>query len=146
LILIGRARRSIGRAQRSIGCMGRAARPTYNPGHVEIGSLRWLSTEVRRRPFDPSHLPWMVSQRPFDPYRAGAKVYRAGGWPAPQTTLVPRLVRYMSTNSHIHKTYATLKKTSFCTMGYVEIYIQRLFPDIEKGIWKILVFIIKNML
>jgi hypothetical protein len=46
--------------------------------------------EVRRRPFDPSNLPWAVSQCPFDPYRAGAKVYRAyrtGGQPAPQTTL-----------------------------------------------------------
>jgi hypothetical protein len=46
--------------------------------------------EVRRRSFDPSNLPWAVSQCPFDPYRAGAKVYRAyrtGGRPAPQTTL-----------------------------------------------------------
>jgi hypothetical protein len=46
--------------------------------------------EVRRRPFDPLHLPWAVSQCPFDPYQAGAKVYRAyqvGGRPAPQTTL-----------------------------------------------------------
>jgi hypothetical protein len=52
--------------------------------HVEVGSLRWLSTEVRRRPFDPSNLPWTVSQCPFDPYQAGAKVYRAywaGGRP-----------------------------------------------------------------
>jgi hypothetical protein len=46
-------------------------------GHVEVGSLRWLSTKVRRRPFDPSNLPWAVSQCPFDPYRAGAKVYQA---------------------------------------------------------------------
>jgi hypothetical protein len=45
-------------------------------GNVEVGSLRWLSTEVRWHPFDPSDLPWAVSQRPFDPYRAGAKVYR----------------------------------------------------------------------
>jgi hypothetical protein len=47
--------------------------------------------EVCRRPFDPSNLPWAVSQCPFDPYRAGAKVYRAyrtGGRPAPQTTLI----------------------------------------------------------
>jgi hypothetical protein len=44
-------------------------------GHVEVGSLRWLSTEVHWRPFDPSNLPWAVSQCPFDPYRAGAKVY-----------------------------------------------------------------------
>jgi hypothetical protein len=52
---------------------------------------------VRRRPFDPSNLSWVVSQCPFDPYQAGAKVYwayqagrRAGGpdrQPAPQTTL-----------------------------------------------------------
>jgi hypothetical protein len=37
------------------------------------------------------YLPWAVSQCPFDPYRAGAKVYRAyqaGGRPAPQTTLL----------------------------------------------------------
>jgi hypothetical protein len=50
---------------------------------------RLLPTEVRRHPFDPSNLPWAVSQCPFDPYRAGAKVYRAyqaGGRPAPQTT------------------------------------------------------------
>jgi hypothetical protein len=33
--------------------------------------------EVRRRSFDPSNLPWAISQRPFDLYRAGAKVYRA---------------------------------------------------------------------
>jgi hypothetical protein len=38
--------------------------------------------EMRRHPFDPSNLPWGVSQRPFVPYRAGAKVYwayQAGG-------------------------------------------------------------------
>jgi hypothetical protein len=29
----------------------------------------------------------------------------------------------MSTKSHIHKTYGTLKKTSFCTKGYAEIHI-----------------------
>jgi hypothetical protein len=60
---------------------------------MEDGSLRWLPTEVRRRPFDPSDLPWVVNQCSFDPYRAGAKVYRAyqaGGRPAaPQTTLGP---------------------------------------------------------
>jgi hypothetical protein len=47
--------------------------------------------EVRRHPFDPSNLPWAISQCPFDPYLAGAKiyrVYRAGGRPAPQITLV----------------------------------------------------------
>jgi hypothetical protein len=42
----------------------------------------------------------------------------------------------MSTKSHIHKTYGTLKKLSFCTKGYAEIHIQRSFFDIEKGIWK----------
>jgi hypothetical protein len=48
--------------------------------------------EVRRRLFDPSNLPWAVSQCPFDPYYAGVKVYRTyrtGGRPAPQTTLLP---------------------------------------------------------
>jgi hypothetical protein len=44
----------------------------------------------------------------------------------------------MSTKSHIHKTYGTLKKMSFCTKGYVGIHIQRLLFDIEIGIWKIL--------
>jgi hypothetical protein len=44
----------------------------------------------------------------------------------------------MSTKSHVHKTYGTLKKTSFCTKGYAEIHIQRPIFDIEKGIWKIL--------
>jgi hypothetical protein len=31
-----------------------------------------------------------VSQRPFDPYRADAKVYQAGEQPTPQTTLILR--------------------------------------------------------
>jgi hypothetical protein len=44
----------------------------------------------------------------------------------------------MSTKSHINETYGTLKKMSFCTKGYAKIHIQRLFFDIEKGIWKIL--------
>jgi hypothetical protein len=44
----------------------------------------------------------------------------------------------MSTKSHIHKTYGTLKKPSFCIKGYAEIHIQRLVFEIEKGIWKIL--------
>jgi hypothetical protein len=38
-----------------------------------------------------------VNQRPFDPYRAGAKVYRpyrAGGRPAPQTTLPAYLEKW----------------------------------------------------
>jgi hypothetical protein len=52
---------------------------------MEIGSLRWLSTEVHRRPFDPSDLPWTVSQRPFDPYRLGTQVYRVGGQAARPT-------------------------------------------------------------
>jgi hypothetical protein len=55
---------------------------------VEIGNLRWLSTEVHRRPFDPSDLPWIVGQRLFDPYWAGVKiyrVYRAGGQAAHPT-------------------------------------------------------------
>ena len=42
-------------------------------------------------------------------------------------------LRYMSIKSHIH---GTLKKMSFCTKEYVEIYIQRPFFDIKKGIWK----------
>jgi hypothetical protein len=37
----------------------------------------------------------------------------------------------MSTKFHIHKTYGTLKKTSFCTKGYAEIYIQRPFFTIK---------------
>jgi hypothetical protein len=44
----------------------------------------------------------------------------------------------MSTKSHIHKTYGTLKKTSFCTKGYAEIHIQRPFFDNKNSIWKIL--------
>jgi hypothetical protein len=35
-----------------------------------------------------------------------------------------------------------MRKMSFCTKGYAEIYIQRLFFDIEKRIWKI--FCIEN--
>jgi cytidylate kinase len=41
-----------------------------------------------------------ASQRPFDPYQAGVKVYRvyrAGGRPAPQTTLV---IRALNRNGH----------------------------------------------
>jgi hypothetical protein len=44
----------------------------------------------------------------------------------------------MSTKSHIHETYGTLKEMSFCTKGYAKIHIQRPFFDIEKGIGKIL--------
>ena len=47
-------------------------------------------------------------------------------------------VNYMSTKSHIHEMYGTLRKTSFCTKGYAEIHIQRPFFDIENDIWKIL--------
>ena len=50
--------------------------------------------------------------------------------------LVPRLVRYISTKSHIHRTYGPMRKMSFCTKGYAEIHIQRPLFDIEKGIWK----------
>jgi hypothetical protein len=50
----------------------------------------------------------------------------------------------METKSHTHKMYGTLRKTSFCTKGYAEIHIQRLFFDIEKGIWKILVLKIQT--
>jgi hypothetical protein len=49
------------------------------------------------------------------------------------------LVRYMSTESYVHWTYETKKITSFSRKGYAEIHIQRLFFDIENGIWKILV-------
>ena len=52
-------------------------------GHVVDGSLRWLPTEVCHHPFDPSNLPWAVSQCPFDPFWAGIKVYQAdlvGRW------------------------------------------------------------------
>jgi hypothetical protein len=50
--------------------------PTWSRGEWQS---RWLPTEVRRRLFDPSNLPSAVSQCPFDPHWAGAKVYRAGG-------------------------------------------------------------------
>jgi hypothetical protein len=75
--------------------------------------------EVRRRQFDPSNLPLAVSQCPFDPYRAGAKVYRAywaGGRPAPQTTLprgsvtlVTWFFFYLAYASHLlrHRTLPT---------------------------------------
>jgi hypothetical protein len=66
-------------------------------GHVEVGSMRWLSMEVRRRPFDPLDLPWAVNQHPFDPYRAGVKVYqayRAGGWAAHPTDNPDLMVRF----------------------------------------------------
>jgi hypothetical protein len=43
----------------------------------------------------------------------------------------------MSTKSHTHKTYETLRKTSFCTKGYAEIHIQRLFLDNKIGIGEI---------
>jgi hypothetical protein len=52
--------------------------------------------------------------------------------------LIPRLVRYMSTKSHIHKTYGTLKKTSFCTKGYPKIHIQRPFLTLKKTYGKFL--------
>jgi hypothetical protein len=48
--------------------------------------------------------------------------------------LIPRCVRYMSTKSHIHETYKTLKKTSFCTKGYAKIHIQRPFFDNKNSI------------
>jgi hypothetical protein len=51
----------------------------------------------------------------------------------------------MSTKSHIHKTYGTLKKTSFCTKGYAEIHIQRPFFDNKNSIWKILGLNIRMM-
>jgi hypothetical protein len=40
----------------------------------------------------------------------------------------------MSTKSHIHERYGTLKKTSFCTKGYAEIHIQRPFFDNKNSI------------
>jgi hypothetical protein len=43
----------------------------------------------------------------------------------------------MSTKYHIHKTYETLRKTSFCTKGYAEIHIQRPFLANKKGIGEI---------
>jgi hypothetical protein len=58
-------------------------------GNVEDGSLRWLPQKCAGAHLT-FYLPWAVSQCPFDPYRAGAKVYWAywAGWqPAPQTTL-----------------------------------------------------------
>jgi hypothetical protein len=43
----------------------------------------------------------------------------------------------MFTKSHIHKTYETLRKASFCTKGCAEIHIQRPFLDNKKGIGEI---------
>jgi hypothetical protein len=70
--------------------------------------------EERRRLFDPSNLPWVVNQCPFDPYRAGTKVYQAyrvGGRPAPQTT--------MSTTGFLYGgaalLYTLIEPTSLCT-------------------------------
>jgi hypothetical protein len=51
----------------------------------------------------------------------------------------------MLTKSHIHETYETFKKTSFCTKGYAEIHKQRPFFDIKNGILKILVLKIQMM-
>jgi hypothetical protein len=51
----------------------------------------------------------------------------------------------MSTKSHTHETYGTLRKTSFCSKGYAEIYIQRLLFDNEKGIWDIFVLKIQSV-
>jgi hypothetical protein len=41
--------------------------------------------------------------------------------------------------------HETLRKTSICTKGYVEIYIQRPFLDNKKGIGKILVMKIQTI-
>ena len=43
----------------------------------------------------------------------------------------------MSTKSHTHKTYETLRKTSFYTEEYAEIHIQRPFLDNKIGIGEI---------
>jgi hypothetical protein len=43
----------------------------------------------------------------------------------------------MSTKSHIHKMYETLKKASFCTKGYAEVHIQRPLFDNKNSICKI---------
>jgi hypothetical protein len=51
----------------------------------------------------------------------------------------------MSTKSHIHKTYETLRKTPFCTKRCAEIHIQRPFIDNKLGIGKILGIIIQTM-
>jgi hypothetical protein len=42
----------------------------------------------------------------------------------------------MSTKSHIHEIYGTLERTSFCTKGYAEIHIQRLFFDNKNSVRK----------
>jgi hypothetical protein len=44
----------------------------------------------------------------------------------------------MSTKSHNHKTYETLRKMSFYTKEYAEIHIQRPFLDNKIGIEEIL--------
>jgi hypothetical protein len=73
-------------------------------GHVEDGSLRYLPTEVCRRPFDPfiyhgrsvnAHLTLIGRAR-----RSIGRIGRAGGLggrPAPQTTL-----KNISSNPHTH--------------------------------------------
>jgi hypothetical protein len=43
----------------------------------------------------------------------------------------------MSTKSHRHKTYETLRKTLFCTKGHAEIYIQRPFLNNKISIGEI---------
>jgi hypothetical protein len=40
------------------------------------------------------------------------------------------LIRYISTKSHIHETYGTLKKMSFFTKEYAEFHMQRPLFDI----------------
>jgi hypothetical protein len=50
----------------------------------------------------------------------------------------PRWVKYMSTKSHAHTRYGTLRKSSISTREYAEIHIQRLFFDNKNSIWKIL--------
>jgi hypothetical protein len=75
--------------------------------------------EVRRRPFDPSNLPWAVSQCPFDPYGAGAKVYRAywtGKRLAPQTTL-PYIVQYNTQNHTLQWEVNYVSQHSTCILS-----------------------------
>jgi hypothetical protein len=62
----------------------------------------------------------VVSQRPFDPYQAGAEVYRAyraGGRPAPQTTLtVVGSDKLVASLKDINNTAKDLKKQEMRTV------------------------------
>ena len=49
-------------------------------------------------------------------------------WNVALYVIIPKWVRYMSTKSHIHKSYGTLKNI-FSIRGYAKIYLQKQFID-----------------